>query len=505
MTKLAVVLSRAEFGVQAPQVRVEVHISRGLPGLNIVGMPETAVKESKDRVRAAIMNSGYEFPQHRITINLSPADIPKQGGRYDLPIAIGVLAASGQVRLDKLLDVELVGELALGGELRPIRGVLPVVSAVATTGRSLICPVDNGIEAALVQSCDCMLASNLLEVCAWLDSVDELPRAEIKATQINAMTHKKCPDLSDVKGQEHAKRALIIAAAGKHNLLFYGPPGTGKTMLASRLPGILPDLTEAEALETASVASISAHGFDPTTWSQPPFRAPHHTASAPALVGGGSNPMPGEISMAQNGILFLDELPEFSRHVLEVLREPLESGKIVISRAARTAEFPAQFQLLASLNPCPCGYLGDSDRTCECSIGQIQNYRNRISGPLLDRIDLQVEVPRIPHKTLRQPSKNISNSQTIKQQVIKSRQIQLIRNKGKSNAQLQGKEIELYIPLGEPLLDFLEKVVDQLRLSARAYHRIIKVSRTIADLEGAEWVQQKHLAEAISFRGFDRA
>ncbi|MGJ8662340.1 MAG: YifB family Mg chelatase-like AAA ATPase [Marinicella sp.] len=500
MTKLAVVLSRAEFGVQAPQVRVEVHISRGLPGLSIVGMPETAVKESKDRVRAAIMNSGYEFPQHRITINLSPADIPKQGGRYDLPIAVGVLAASGQVQRDRLLDVEFVGELALGGDLRPIRGVLPVVSAVAQTGRSLICPYDNGIEAALVQSCDCMLANNLLEVSAWLDTVDELPRAELDGLDFT----NTCPDLADVKGQEHAKRALIIAASGKHNLLFYGPPGTGKTMLASRLPGILPDLTETEALETASVASISAQGFDPACWSQPPFRAPHHTASAPALVGGGSNPMPGEISLAQNGILFLDELPEFSRHVLEVLREPLESGKIIISRAARTAEFPARFQLLASLNPCPCGYFGDPDRTCECSVGQIQNYRNRISGPLLDRIDLQVEVPRIPHKTLR--AKTVSNitSQTIKQQVIKSRIIQLQRNHGKSNAQLQGKEIEKYIPLNEELLDFLEQVVDQLRLSARAYHRIIKVSRTIADLDGSELVQQKHLAEAISFRGFDR-
>lgn len=501
MTKLAVALSRAEFGVQAPQVRVEVHISKGLPGLNIVGMPETAVKESKDRVRAAIMNSGYEFPRHRITINLSPADIPKQGGRYDLPIAIGVLAASGQVKKDQLMDVELVGELALGGDLRPIRGILPVVSEVAESGRSLISPIDNGVEAALVQSCDCMLAKNLLEVCAWLDAVDELPRAELKGLQQTA----SFPDLADVKGQEHAKRALTIAAAGKHNLLFYGPPGTGKTMLASRLPGILPDLTEAEALETASVASISAQGFDPACWSQPPFRSPHHTASAPALVGGGSNPMPGEISLAQNGILFLDELPEFSRHVLEVLREPLESGKIIISRAARTAEFPARFQLLASLNPCPCGYYGDPDRNCECSVGQIQNYRNRISGPLLDRIDLQVEVPRIPHKTLRQNNPSAINSKTIKQQVIKSRQRQLARNNGKSNAQLQGKEIEQFIPLSEPLLDFLETVVDQLRLSARAYHRIIKVSRTIADLDGSDNVEQRHLAEAISFRGFDRS
>lgn len=500
MTKLAVVLTRAEFGVQAPQVRVEVHLSSGLPNLNMVGLPETAVKESKDRVRAAIMNSGYDFPQRRITINLSPADIPKQGGRYDLPIAVGVLAASGQLRHDRLQDVELVGELALGGALRPVRGILPVVSAVAATGRSLIVPVDNGIEAALVQSCDCLLASNLLEVCAWLDAMDGLPRAAV-CQQVKTTV---CADLSDVKGQAQAKRALTIAAAGQHNLLFYGPPGTGKTMLASRLPGILPDLTEQQALETASVASISAMGFDPACWSQPPFRAPHHTASAPALVGGGTNPSPGEISLAQNGVLFLDELPEFSRHVLEVLREPMESGKIVISRAARTAEFPARFQLLASLNPCPCGYFGDPDRPCQCSPGQIQNYRNRISGPLLDRIDLQVEVPRIPHQVLRNQNPDRINSEQVKQHVVRCRQQQMQRNQGKSNAQLNGAEIERFIPLSDDLLDFLSKVVDRLRLSARAYHRIIKVSRTIADLDGCDEVRQNHLAEAISFRGFDR-
>jgi magnesium chelatase family protein len=500
MKKLAVALSRAELGIQAPQVRVEVHISRGLPALNIVGMPETAVKESKDRVRAAIINAGYDFPHHRITINLSPADIPKQGGRYDLPIAIGVLAATEQVSKAKLAEVELIGELALGGELRPIRGVLPVVSAVAASGRTLICPADNGTEAALVNSCDCRLARHLLEVCAWLDDVDDLPVADRQASP----AIRPCPDLADVKGQEQAKRALVIAAAGQHNLLFYGPPGTGKTMLASRLPGILPDLTEQEALETAAVASISATGFDPLNWSQPPFRAPHHSASAAALVGGGSHPMPGEISLAQNGVLFLDELPEFSRHVLEVLREPLESGRIVIARAARSAEFPASFQLLASLNPCPCGYHGDPDRTCQCSYGQIQNYRNRISGPLLDRIDLQVEVPRIPHKQLRQASPGKLTSAAVRQQVMRSRRIQLERNQGKCNARLAGKEIEQFIPLSEPQLDFLEQVVDQLRLSARAYHRIIKVARTIADLEQKNQVAQHHLAEAISYRGFDR-
>lgn len=506
MKKLAVVLSRAEFGVAAPQVRVEVHISRGLPSLSIVGMPETAVKESKDRVRAAIMNSGFEFPSHRITINLSPADIPKGGGRYDLPIALGVLVASEQLSPDRLARTEFVGELALGGELRGIRGILPVVSAVSEAGRRLVVPGSNAIEAALVKSCECYGADSLLQVCEWLSGDRELKKAVLNSptTQISNI-HTSKADLSEVKGQEQAKRALIIAAAGGHNLLFYGPPGTGKTMLASRLPGILPTLTEAQSLETAKVASISSSGFDPDCWGQPPFRSPHHTASAAALVGGGSQPMPGEISLAQNGILFLDELPEFSRHVLEVLREPLESGKIVISRAARSAEFPARFQLLASLNPCPCGYLGDEERPCQCSLGQIQHYRNKISGPLMDRIDLQVEVPRLPHKMLREANTEGLTSQQARSLVMRARKKQIERNDGLTNAQLQGRQIEALIPLAPPLLDFLEHVVERLRLSARAYHRIIKVSRTIADLKQCDEVSQSHLSEAVAYRGFDRA
>ena len=362
-------------------------------------------------------------------------------------------------------------------------------------------PIGNGNEAALVSHSECRIANNLLQVCAWLNQVDELPIAQ---TAVKHSPKPNMPDLSEVKGQEQAKRALIIAAAGGHNLLFYGPPGTGKTMLASRLPGILPPLTSQQSLETAQVASISAQGFDTAAWGIPPFRNPHHTASAVALVGGGSNPLPGEISMAQNGVLFLDELPEFSRHVLEVLREPLESGKIIISRAARSAEFPARFQLITSLNPCPCGYFGDSSRECRCSLGQIQHYRNKISGPLLDRIDLQVEVPRISHKQLRQNTNTSPNSEAIRQQVVASREKQLKRNKGKTNALLNNKEMEQYINLSEKQLDYLELIVDQLKLSARAYHRIIKVSRTIADLEGSDCVTQAHLIEAISYRSFDR-
>ena len=500
MSGLALVHSRARAGIHAPAVRVEVHLGGGLPSLSIVGLPEAAVRESKDRVRAAIQCSQFEFPARRITVNLAPADLPKDGGRFDLPIALGILAASGQVPVDALAEVECLGELALTGELRGIEGALPAALAATDAGRSLLLPIASAAEAALAEAADVYSARTLLDVCAHLQGVRPLPRAV--AAPIDH-TVAEGPDMADVRGQPQARRVLEIAAAGGHHLLLIGSPGCGKTMLASRLPGILPPASEAEALESAAIASIAGHPILPGRWRQRPFRAPHHSASPVALAGGGGEPRPGEISLAHTGVLFLDELAEWSRPSLEVLRQPLESGRVTISRAARQADFPARFQLVAAMNPCPCGWAGDPSGRCRCTADQIARYLGRISGPLLDRIDLHLSVPRLSPRDLRLNGACSESSAQVRARVEAARNRQLARAEV-CNARLDEHTLERDCPLSPDAETLLDRAMDRLHFSARARSRILRVARTIADLAGSTSITTPHLAEAIGYRSLDR-
>ncbi|QEY24383.1 YifB family Mg chelatase-like AAA ATPase [Neisseria animalis] len=493
---LALVYSRALSGMNAPLVEVEAHLANGLPAFNIVGLPDTEVKESRDRVRAAIIQSGFDFPAKKITVNLAPADLPKESGRFDLPIAIGILAASGQISAEQLNRYEFAGELALSGLLRPVRGALAMAWQGMQAGRAFVLPSENAAQAAVMKGIEVYGAGSLGEVAAHLNGIEPLAQAacEVRA---KPSEHSSLLDLRDVKGQHTARLALEIAAAGGHSLLMMGPPGTGKSMLSQRLPGILPPLTEEELIEVWALRSLLPNHQQELNPARP-FRSPHHSASAAAMVGGGSDPRPGEISLAHHGVLFLDELPEFDRKVLEMLREPLENGEIHISRASRQAVYPAKFQLVAAMNPCPCGYLGHPAKPCRCTPESIARYRGKISGPLLDRIDVVIEVPALSAAELTQAQEG-ENSATVLQRVLVARDKQYARQ-GKTNAALSPSELDNHADIDQDARELLAAMIEKLSLSARSFHRILRVSRTIADLDGDDRVSRTHILKAVGFR-----
>ena len=496
---LATVASRALAGIDAPEVTVEVHLGPGLPAFHIVGLPDAEVREAKDRVRAALHHAQFEFPARRITVNLAPADLPKHSSRFDLPIALGILAASGQLSRESLSGFEFAGELSLTGELRPMRGALAMALGSSRAGRGFVVPAPSAAQAALADRAIVLPARTLLDVCAHLSGAAPLER-QIAAVPARAPA---CADFRDVRGQAAAKRALEVAAAGGHSALLVGPPGTGKSMLAARFPGILPVLSEAEALECAAIQSVSTAGFDPMNWGVRPWRAPHHTAPRAALVGGGSPPRPGEISLAHHGVLFLDELPEFARATLEALREPLETGWISLARGARQARFPARFQLMAAMNPCPCGYLGHAAGRCRCTPDAIARYRARISGPLADRIDVKVEAPAPRDADLLAVAEG-EPSAYIRARVEAAR-LRQIERQARANAFLAEREIELHCRPDPDARGLLKEAIARLSLSARAFHRVLRVARTIADIGQAEVVGPAHVAEAIQYRRLDAA
>jgi magnesium chelatase family protein len=505
---LAVVHTRAQLGLDAPGIQVEVLTAGGLPAFQIVGLPEAAVRESRDRVRGALQRCGFQMPDGRITVNLAPADLPKVGARFDLPIALGVLAASGQIPPDSLHGYCFAGELALSGALRPIHGALSLVQHAYAAGEKVLLPAENAEEAGLLADAEVYAADHLLSVTAHLRGQALL--AQVPPVNLSYAVTASSTDLRQVRGQAHARRALEIAAAGGHNLLMLGPPGTGKTLLASCLPGILPPLTADESMEVAAIQSISDEGVDFRHWGQRPYRAPHHTASSIALIGGGAQPRPGEISLAHRGVLFLDELPEFPRHTLEVLREPLESERAVIARAKQSATYPAAFQLVAAMNPCPCGYLGDPSGKCHCTPEAIARYRGRISGPLLDRMDLHIEVPRVPHAELLKANGEGEDSATVRARVLAARTLQLKRS-GVANARLHPEQLEAVAQLDGEGRALVQRAMERFHLSARAYHRILRVARSIADLSALQKQEEPAmilpiaaLHEALGFRALDR-